>query len=71
MLPTHLAVSSVSTGQLYFSLAGFILFYTALLIVELYLIFKYARAGPSSLGTGRYQDETAAGTPYKDGGAAP
>ncbi len=71
VLPTHLAVSSVSTGELYFSLAGFVLFYTALLIVELYLMFKYARAGPSSLGTGRYQDEAAAGTSYKGTGAAP
>jgi len=71
VLPTHLAVSSVSTGQLYFSLAGFVVFYTALLIVELYLMFKYARAGPSSLGTGRYQDEAAAGTSYKGTGAAP
>ena len=40
------------------SLAGFIAFYTALLIVELYLMFKYARLGPSSLGTGRYDDES-------------
>jgi cytochrome bd ubiquinol oxidase subunit I len=59
VLPTHLAVSSVSAGQVYFSLAGFVAFYTALLVVELYLMFKYARAGPSSLGTGRYHDEAA------------
>jgi cytochrome d ubiquinol oxidase subunit I len=71
VLPTHLAVSSVTTGQLYFSLAGFIFFYTALLVVELYLMFKYARAGPSSLGTGRYQGETASGAPDKGAGAAP
>jgi len=57
VLPTHLSPSSVSTGQIWFSLAGFIVFYTALLIVELYLMFKYARLGPSSLGTGRYQHE--------------
>jgi cytochrome bd ubiquinol oxidase subunit I len=57
VLPTHLGVSSVSVSQVWFSLAGFIVFYTGLLIVELYLMFKYARAGPSSLGTGRYEDE--------------
>ena len=57
VLPTHLSVSSVSAGQLYFSLGGFVVFYTGLLIVELYLMFKYARAGPSSLGTGRYEAE--------------
>jgi cytochrome d ubiquinol oxidase subunit I len=57
VLPTHLSTSSVTTGQLWFSLGGFIAFYTALLVVELYLMFKYARLGPSSLGTGRYHDE--------------
>ena len=31
------------------------LFYTGLLAVELYLMLKYIRLGPSSLGTGRYQ----------------
>ena len=58
VLPTHLSVSSVSLGQIRFSLGGFIAFYTALLVVELYLMLKYARLGPSSLGTGRYHDET-------------
>jgi cytochrome d ubiquinol oxidase subunit I len=57
VLPTHLSVSSVSVGQLWFSLTGFVLFYTALLVVELYLIVKYVREGPSSLGTGRYHFE--------------
>lgn len=54
ILPTHLSTSSLSAGDLYFSLAGFIGFYTLLLIVEMYLMFKYARLGPSSLHTGRY-----------------
>jgi cytochrome d ubiquinol oxidase subunit I len=62
VLPTHLSVSSVSPGQVYFSLAGFVAFYTGLLIVEVYLMLKYARAGPSSLGTGRYHDEAATGS---------
>ena len=57
VLPTHLSVSSVSLGQVLFSLGGFIVFYTALLVVEVYLLQKYIRIGPSSLGTGRYQDE--------------
>jgi cytochrome bd ubiquinol oxidase subunit I len=60
VLPTHLSVSSLSVGNLYGSLAGFIGFYTLLLIVELYLMFKFARLGPSSLGTGRYHHELAA-----------
>ena len=54
ILPTHLSTSSLSTGNLYFSLAGFIGFYTLLLVIEMYLMFKYARLGPSSLHTGRY-----------------
>ena len=60
VLPTHLSVSTVTVGQVWFSLAGFVAFYTALLVVELYLMFKYARLGPSSLGTGRYHFEAAA-----------
>jgi len=54
VLPTHLSVSSVSTDQLWFSIGGFALFYTTLLIIELYLMVKYVRLGPSSLHTGRY-----------------
>ncbi|NDP41480.1 MAG: cytochrome bd-I ubiquinol oxidase subunit CydA [Aromatoleum sp.] len=57
VLPTQLSVSSVGVGDLYFSLTGFVVFYTALLVVELYLMFKYARLGPSSLHTGRYHFE--------------
>jgi cytochrome bd ubiquinol oxidase subunit I len=54
VLPTHLSVSTLSVGSLYGSLAGFIVFYTVLLIVEMYLMVKFARQGPGSLGTGRY-----------------
>jgi cytochrome d ubiquinol oxidase subunit I len=54
ILPTHLSTSSLSAGDLYFSLAGFMGFYTLLLIIEMFLMFKYARLGPSSLHTGRY-----------------
>jgi len=54
ILPTNLSTLSLTAGNLYFSLAGFIGFYTLLLIIEMYLMFKYARLGPSSLHTGRY-----------------
>jgi len=57
ILPTHLSSSSLSTGDLYFSLIGFIGFYTVLLVTELYLMFKYARLGPSSLFSGKYHFE--------------
>jgi cytochrome d ubiquinol oxidase subunit I len=54
ILASHLSTSSLSAGDLYFSLAGFMGFYTLLLIIEMFLMFKYARLGPSSLHTGRY-----------------
>lgn len=57
ILPTHLSTSSLSAGDLYFSLAGFIGFYTFLLIIELYLMIRFAKLGPSSLHTGRYYHE--------------
>ncbi len=66
VLPTHLSVSSLTPGNVYASLAGFVAFYTALLIVEMYLMVKYARLGPSSLGTGKYHGEGPLG-----GGAIP
>lgn len=57
ILPTYQSASSLTSGELIFSLTGFFLIYTALLIVELWLMFKYAKLGPSSLGTGKYQFE--------------
>jgi cytochrome d ubiquinol oxidase subunit I len=63
VLPTHVSVSNISVNNIYGSLAGFIGFYTALLIVEMYLMTKYARQGPASLDTGKYHGEKAtAGT---------
>ncbi len=61
VLPTFLSSSSLEPGDVYTSLAVFVLFYTALLIVEIYLMFKYARLGPSALHTGRYYFERAPG----------
>jgi cytochrome bd ubiquinol oxidase subunit I len=63
ILPTRMAVSSLTAGDLWFSLGGFIFFYTLLLAAELYLMFKYARLGPSSLHSGRYYFEQASISP--------
>lgn len=60
ILPTRMAVSSLAAGDLHFSLTGFIFFYTLLLAAELFLMFKYARLGPSSLHSGRYHFERSA-----------
>ena len=59
VLPTHLSVSTLTPGNVYGSLAGFVGFYTVLLVVEMFLMVKFARLGPGSLGTGRYLNEPA------------
>lgn len=46
VLPTFLGVSSVSQGQVLTSLIGFVVFYSILLIVDLYLMRKYIKIGP-------------------------
>ncbi|MFA6922094.1 MAG: cytochrome ubiquinol oxidase subunit I [Gallionella sp.] len=61
VLPTHLSVSSLTPGSIYASLAGFVAFYTVLLVIEMFLMVKYARLGPSSLGTGKYFNEHQSG----------
>lgn len=48
ILPTFLGTSSLSTTQLYTSVSGFILLYSLLACVELYLMAKYIRLGPFS-----------------------
>ena len=50
VLPTALGVSSVSAGQVLFSLIGFVVFYTALAVVDVVLMLKYTRRGPDGLG---------------------
>ena len=46
VLPTFLAASSVSAAQVMFTLCGFVLFYSALLVVDIILMRKYIRMGP-------------------------
>jgi len=54
MLPVDLSVSSLTAGSVFGSLAGFIVLYSCLIVVEVWLMKKFAGLGPSSLGTGRY-----------------
>jgi cytochrome d ubiquinol oxidase subunit I len=54
ILPTILSTSSRTATELYLSIGGFVALYTGLLIVEMFLMFKFARLGPSALHTGRY-----------------
>ncbi len=57
VLPTFLATSSLTSADVITSLVGFVIFYTILAIIEFWLMFKFARLGPSSLHTGRYHFE--------------
>lgn len=57
VLPTHLSVSALSTSDVASSLLGFGALYTALLIVEMWLMIRISKRGPSALGTGRYHFE--------------
>jgi cytochrome bd ubiquinol oxidase subunit I len=73
VLPTSIGASSLAASDLMISLTAFILFYTVLLIIEMYLMFKFGRQGPSSLHTGRYHHEihAAEAIPEGPGGPAP
>jgi cytochrome d ubiquinol oxidase subunit I len=57
VLPVHLSASSLSSADVWGSLLALIGFYTVLLVIEMYLMIKFARLGPSSLHTGRYHFE--------------
>ena len=46
VLPTALGVSSTSASNVAFSLGGFVIFYSALLAADLYLLTKYIGLGP-------------------------
>ena len=57
ILPTHLSVSTLSAAEVAGSLLGFCVLYTALIIVEMWLMIRFGSKGPSTLGTGRYHFE--------------
>ncbi|QCE33102.1 cytochrome bd-I ubiquinol oxidase subunit CydA [Acetobacteraceae bacterium] len=48
-LTTFVSASSHSVGYMIFSLIGFAVIYTAFIIVEMYLMFRVARLGPTNL----------------------
>lgn len=49
VLPTFMGTSSVSSPQVMTSIAGFVIFYTVLAVVEVFLMVKYIRLGPDNL----------------------
>ncbi|MBC9131173.1 cytochrome ubiquinol oxidase subunit I [Frischella sp. Ac48] len=60
ILPTGVANSSLTAGEILFTMLLICGLYTLFLIAEMFLMFKYARLGPSSLATGNYHYETTA-----------
>jgi cytochrome bd ubiquinol oxidase subunit I len=50
VLPTFLGVSRTSVGNVWFSLVGFAVFYTALAVVDAFLMVRTIRRGPDGLG---------------------
>jgi cytochrome bd ubiquinol oxidase subunit I len=48
VLPTFLAVSSISAANVWVTLIGFIVFYSTLAVVDLYLMVRTVKAGPSA-----------------------
>jgi cytochrome d ubiquinol oxidase subunit I len=59
VLPTFVSTSTLSMGDVIGSLIALIALYTIFLVVEMYLMIKFVRLGPSSLHTGRYHFEAA------------
>jgi cytochrome d ubiquinol oxidase subunit I len=48
VLPTALGVSSTSAGNVAASIIGFVTFYSALLVADIYLLQKFIRLGPEA-----------------------
>ncbi|MCL4106887.1 cytochrome ubiquinol oxidase subunit I [Vibrio lentus] len=57
ILPVNMAVSNLPASSLWISIGLVYLFYTAFLIIEMFLMVKFAKMGPSALKTGRYHHE--------------
>ncbi|MGZ5050299.1 MAG: cytochrome ubiquinol oxidase subunit I [Methylobacter sp.] len=61
ILPTFLSTSSLTELDIYLSLSGYIALYTVFLAIEMFLMLKFIKLGPSSLHKGRYHFEIATG----------
>ncbi|AFP85366.1 cytochrome bd-type quinol oxidase, subunit 1 [secondary endosymbiont of Heteropsylla cubana] len=57
ILPTFFAHSNLTSRDVLFSMFLICTLYTLFFIIEIYLMFKFARLGPSSLKTGKYHFE--------------
>jgi cytochrome d ubiquinol oxidase subunit I len=50
LLPTWMSASTHSVGYMVFSLTGFVLLYSSFIAVEMYLMVKFIRQGPTEHG---------------------
>jgi cytochrome d ubiquinol oxidase subunit I len=50
VLPTFLAVSRTAASNVWMSLVGFVVFYTSLAVVDVFLLVRAIRRGPDGLG---------------------
>jgi cytochrome d ubiquinol oxidase subunit I len=57
VLPTFLSVSSLTELDIILSLTGYVALYTVFLVIEMFLMMKYIKLGPSSLHKRRYHFE--------------
>lgn len=57
VLPTFLSASSLTEWDIILSLSGYVTLYTVFLVIEMFLMMKFIRLGPSSLHKGRYHFE--------------
>ncbi|MBP7997034.1 MAG: cytochrome ubiquinol oxidase subunit I, partial [Thiopseudomonas sp.] len=57
VLPTFLSTSSLSSGDVLGTIITIAVIYTVLIIIEMFLMIRFARKGPSCLHTGRYHFE--------------
>jgi cytochrome bd-type quinol oxidase subunit 1 len=70
LLPTFLGVSAVPVSDVILSLAGFVIFYSALAVVDAFLMARMIRRGPAELGYWPERPspvEAGAGAPDGDG----
>jgi cytochrome d ubiquinol oxidase subunit I len=61
VLPTFLAVSPIPAASVALSLAGFVIFYTVLAVIDVFLLKKYVKLGPGPASPPRDVTDDAAG----------
>ena len=67
VLPTFLAVSPIPVSSVATSLAGFIIFYTVLAVIDVFLLKKYVKLGPGADSSSNDVPVGAAGGPLLAG----